>query len=180
MGLLDSLFGAVGAKKRDFLIDVAGDLRLTYFAPREDAPSYVTGTYSGRGVTVDLLNEKGFFDNWHPHGRVIVSLNQSRRETHIVAKKGGFYSRKLGAVDIGHEAFSNKYQLLTSNPNMAKKLITHDVASWIVNLDMQFQITGSSIVFHQDRDFKDRKRIKHIVDALVYIANAYDKMGINV
>ncbi|MBU0762451.1 MAG: hypothetical protein KKD39_05445 [Candidatus Altiarchaeota archaeon] len=178
MGFLDSINDAVGLSKRDMFIELAGELKLTYFPPREDVPAYVTGTYSGRGVTIDQLNERGFFDIWHPHSRIVVGLGKSRRETHIVTKKSGFYSRKLGEVNVDNKAFSAKYRILSSNPTIAEKLITPEVASWIVKLELPFEINGSSITFHQESKFKDKTRVKHAIDALVYIANLHDRISI--
>jgi len=78
------------------LMELAGELKLNYYAAREDKPPFATGTYSGRGVTLDLLNEKGYMDKWHPHCRIVVSVDKSVKDTYIVARQGRFYSRKLG------------------------------------------------------------------------------------
>jgi hypothetical protein len=179
MGLIDSFLKKSGLKKHDILIQLAGDMKLTYFPGREDSPAYVTGTYSGRGITLDRLNEKGYPDFWHPHGRIIVSLNHSRRETHIIAKKNSFYSRKLGEVEVENNAFNEMYHLLSSNPILAKKIFTPEVTSWIVKLELPLEVSGSSIKYHQDKEFTDVARIKHAVDALVYIANLHDRIGIS-
>jgi len=53
--------------------------------------------------------------------------------------------------------------------------VTKDVASWIINLEMPFTLNEGHIVFHQDRFFEDKKRIKHIIDALTYIANMAER-----
>lgn len=175
MGLVDTVKQAIGGKKKDPLIDLSGELKLSYFHAREDSPSYVTGTYGSRGVTIDQLNDRGHFDNWHKHTRVIISLNTTRQESHIVCKKGGFYSRKLGEVDVANQDFKAKYSLLSTNPDKASKIVTDDVARWVVKLKMPFSINGGQVIYHENSEVKDKTRIRHIVDALCYIAKLTDK-----
>jgi hypothetical protein len=40
---------------------------------------------------------------------------------------------------------------------------------------MPFELSSNTIVYHQNKDFSDKTRIKYIVDAMVYIAALYDK-----
>ena len=162
-------------KPENIMLELAGEIGFVYDSGGEGRPPFTSGTYSGRGVTLDLLNEKGYMDIWHPHSRVVVSVNRNIRDTHIVAKRGRFYSRKLGEVDVDHPRFNDDFIFLSSSPKKADKLITREVAQWIINLDMPFVLSDGHIVYHQEKHFEDKKRIKHIIDALVYIANLAEK-----
>jgi hypothetical protein len=157
------------------LIEIAGELRLTYYPGMEGKPPFATGSYSGRGVTLDLLNEKGYMDRWHPHSRIVVSVDKNIKDTYIVANKGRFYSRKLGEINVKYPHFSDRFVYLSSSPNKAEKVVTDDVACWVMNLDMPFILSDGHIVYHQGSHFDDKQRMKHIVDALVYIANLAEK-----
>ena len=194
MGLLTLVFGSVLAmlflcgggyllynryfKKppEDIMMELAGELGIRYYPREEGKPPFSTGTYSGRGVTLDLMNEKGYMDRWHPHSRVVVSVSKDVRDTHIVAYRGRFYSRKLGEVDVNNTKFTSKYILLSSAPKKAERLITPDVAGWVVKLDMPFVLSDGHAVFHQEKHFDDEERVKHIIDALVYVATMAERL----
>ena len=169
MGLIDSLSRLGRKSDEKVLIELAGELKLIYYRGMEGKPPFVTGTYSDRGVTFDMLNEKGYFDRWHPHTRVVVSVNKDVRDTFIVARRGMFYSRKLAEVTVKNRVFEEKYVYLTSSPKKAEVLMTEDIANWIINLDMPFTMQDGHAIFHCDRHLDDKERIKHITDALVYI-----------
>lgn len=166
------------AKKNpeDVMMHVAGELRITYEPKREDKPAFASGTYSGRGVTLDFLNEKGYMDRWHPHSRVVVSVDKSVRDTHIVAYRGRFYSRKLGEVKVDNTRFNSDYVFLSSSTKKGEKIVMPEVANWVVNLDMPFILSDGHIVFHQEKHFEDKTRVKHIIDALVYIATMAERV----
>jgi hypothetical protein len=163
-------------RPEDIMLELAGILKVRYYPKGEDNPAFASGTYSGRGVTLDVLNEKGYMDRWHPHSRVVVSVSKEVRDTYIVAYQGRFYSRKLGEVNVNNPRFGDKYILLSSSPGKAEKLITSDVANWIINLDMPFILSDGHVLFHQEKHFKDKKRIKHIIDAMVYIATMAERI----
>ncbi len=172
--MIDKILRLFEGKKKDPLIELSGILNITYFPEREGHPPFISGLYGNRGVTVDLLNDKGFFDRWHPHTRVVVSLNGPRRESHLIAKRGTFFSRRLGEVSIDHPRFMEEYMILSSNPRRTQKIFTLDVANWVMNLKMPVSIEGNQVTFHQNKEIEDMTRIYHIVDALVYIANRSD------
>jgi hypothetical protein len=158
------------------LMSMAGELKLTYYPGSDGKPPFATGTYSGRGVTLDLVNEKGYFDRWHPHSRIIVSVDKNIKETYIVAKRGRFYSRKLGEVTVKYNQFDDKYVFLASSTTKGERLMNPDLACWIMNLDIPFVLLEGHIQFHQDKLFDQKERTKHIIDALVYIANVAEKI----
>ncbi|MFH0863113.1 MAG: hypothetical protein V1875_08820 [Candidatus Altiarchaeota archaeon] len=160
----------------NLLMEISGELRLNYYIGSEGKQPFSTGTYSGRGVTLDLLNEKGYVDRWHPHSRIVVSVDKSVKETYIVAVRGRFYSRKLAEINVDNRRFSDKYVFLSSSPVKAEKVLSPEVAEWIVNLDMPFILVDGHIEFHQDRHFDDKKRIKHIIDAMIYIAHMAERV----
>jgi len=158
------------------LLELAGEMGLTYYSGSEGKPPFATGTYSNHGVTIDTLNEKGYFDRWHPHSRIVVSVDKGVKDTYIVANRGRFYSRKLGEVKVKHPKFDDKYVFLASNPNKGEKIVADNVAGWILGLDMPFILQDGHAVYHEDRRFEDKKRIMHIVDALIYIATMAEKV----
>jgi hypothetical protein len=183
LGLIVLAIGAFLAYKRfskkpamDILMEMSGELKLNYYPETEGRPPFATGTYSGRGLTLDVLNEKGYADRWHPHARIVVSVDKNIKETYIVANRGRFYSRKLGEVRVNYPSFEDKYQLLSSNPKKGELLLTPEVACWIVGLDMPFYLSDGHIQFHQDRHFDDKTRFKHIIDALVYLAAMAERL----
>ncbi len=158
------------------LMELAGELKLSYYGPIDGKPPFATGLYSGRGVTFDLLNERAYMDRWHPHSRVVVGVDRNVKDTHIVAYRGRFYSRKMGEVQVDNKAFMEKYILLSTSPHKAAMLISPEVAEWIVNLDMPFTLSDGHVIFHQDRHIEDKTRVKHILDALVYIASLVERI----
>jgi len=158
------------------LMELAGELRLNYYGPIDGKPPFATGLYSGRGVTFDLLNEKAYMDRWHPHSRVVVGVDRNVKDTYIVAYRGRFYSRRMGEVPVDNKAFMGKYIYLSTAPAKAARLLTPEVAEWIVNLDMPFTLCDGHALFHQDKHFDDKTRAKHIVDALVYIASVVERV----
>jgi hypothetical protein len=158
------------------LMEMAGELKLSYYGPIDGKPPFATGTYSGRGVTFDLLNEKGYSDRWHPHSRIVVSVDRNIKESYIVAYKGRFYSRKTGQVTVNHLAFAEKYDLFSASEGKAERLVTPEVADWVVRLDMPFTLSDGRILFHQDQHFDDKVRTKHILDALIYLANMAERI----
>jgi hypothetical protein len=160
----------------DLMMQMAGELKLNFYSAVEGRPPFATGTYSERGVTLDLLNEKGYADRWHPHARVVVSVNKNIKDVYIVAKRGRFYSRKLGEIRVPFCRFDDKYTFLSSSPQKAEKIMTNEIAGWIMALEMPFILQDGHIEYHQDRPFDDVKRIKHIIDALVYIANVAERV----
>jgi len=160
----------------NILMELAGELKLTYYLGTEGRLPFATGTYSGRGVTLDLLNEKGYQDRWHPHSRIVVSVDKNIKDTYIVAHRGRFYSRKLGEVNVEPARFNERFVFLSSNQSKGERLITPDVASWIMNLEMPFILQEGHVIFHMDRRFDDKKRVKYIIDALVYIATMAERI----
>ncbi|MBD3388101.1 MAG: hypothetical protein GF416_03555 [Candidatus Altiarchaeales archaeon] len=158
------------------LMELAGELKINFYPETEGKPAFASGTYSGRGLTLDLLNEKGYVDKWHPHSRIVVSVDRSVRDTHIIAVRGRFFSRKLGEVDVDHPRFGDRYVFLSSSPKKGEKVVTKDVANWVIALDMPFTLSDGHIVYHQEKVFEDKKRVKHIVDAMVYIANMAERV----
>jgi len=160
----------------NILMELAGELRLNYYPSVEGKPPFATGTYSGRGLTLDLLNEKGYVDRWHPHSRIVVSFDKNIKETYIVARRGRFYSRKLGEVRVANPEFESRYVFLSSSPKKAETLMTAEIASWVVAFDMPFIMSDGHIVFHQDKQFENKVRVKRIIDALVYVANVAEKI----
>ena len=177
--MLDKLKKMAGLGPRDYLVELSGDLGLTYFPAREGHPAFISGMYGKKGVTIDLLNEKGYFDTWHPHSRIVVSLDSGRRESHIISKKGAFYSRRLMEVEMPNPRFSDNFVILSSNPRRAKNIFKKEIGDWVMNLNMPFAIDGNQIIFHQNKNIEDKKRFIHIVDALIYVANTYDNLSKN-
>jgi hypothetical protein len=176
MGILDRIRGLFQKDDQQVLKELAGLMKLTFYRSQEDRPAFVTGSYCGRGVTFDLLNDKGFFDRWHPHSRIVISVERNVHDTYIVSYRGSFYSRKLAEVDVSHREFQERYILLSSNPDKAGRLLTSEIASWIVKLDMPFTITGGHATYHADRHFDDPKRIKYITDAIMFIVQRLERL----
>jgi hypothetical protein len=176
MGILSYLSRFTGKSDDKVLVELAGEMKLSYYIGMDGKPPFVTGTYSRRGVTFDMLNEKGYFDRWHPHTRIDVSVNKDVRDTFIVANRGRFYSRKLAEVTVGNRVFEERYVYLSSAPTKAQALMTEEIANWIINLDMPFVMQDGHAIFHCDRHYDNKERIKHITDALVYISSRAEKI----
>ncbi|MFH1054574.1 MAG: hypothetical protein V1744_00610 [Candidatus Altiarchaeota archaeon] len=175
MGLFGSITGLFRKEPENLLLELAAELKLTYYPPVDDKPAFATGLYSGRGVTLDCMNEKGYHDIWHPHSRVVVLVDRNVKDTYIVSYQGRFYSRKLGEVKVDDKKFNDKYALLSSAPHKAEKIFTDEVLSWILRLEMPLILSEGHVLFHQDKFIDDKERVKHIIDALVYIATMAER-----